>query len=86
MGKGVVRLIPVLERGRQLFGEANADMLADEFKADAVFSPQLNLFIEASSLFAPSGTAGRSSCASPMLSPLCTSAAATRSDCWTLCC
>ena len=49
MEKGVVRLIPVLERGGQIFGEASTDVLADDFKADAVFSPQLNLFIEAPS-------------------------------------
>ncbi len=44
--KGVVKLIPTLERGRQLFGESGADALADEFEYNAASSPQLSLFPE----------------------------------------
>ena len=44
--KGVVRLTPVRERSKQLFGEDGADMLADEIEADAAYSPQLSLFPE----------------------------------------
>ena len=44
--KGVVKLIPILERGRQLFGESGADALADEFEYNAASSPQLSLFPE----------------------------------------
>ena len=46
INKGVVRLIPVKERGRQLFGEAGADALADEFESSTASSPQLSLFPE----------------------------------------
>jgi adenine-specific DNA methylase len=44
--KGVVRLIPVRERGRQLFGETGADSLADDIEAAATSSSQLSLFPE----------------------------------------
>ncbi|MDE0143355.1 MAG: hypothetical protein OXI80_09140 [Caldilineaceae bacterium] len=44
--KGVVRLLPVTERGTQLFGEAGADALADAFESNAAASPQLRLFPE----------------------------------------
>ena len=44
--KGVVRLIPVRERGRQLLGEAGADSLADDIEAAANTSAQLSLFPE----------------------------------------
>ena len=44
--KGVVRLLPVTERGTQLFGEAGADALADAFESNAAASPQLSLFPE----------------------------------------
>ncbi len=44
--KGVVRLLPVTERGTQLFDEAGADALADAFESNAAASPQLNLFPE----------------------------------------
>ena len=46
INKGVVRLIPVIERGRQLFGESGADALADEIEVGAMSSPQLSLFPE----------------------------------------
>ena len=44
--KGVVRLIPVRERGKQLFGETGADSLADDIEAAATSSAQLSLFPE----------------------------------------
>ena len=46
--KGVVRLMPVTERGRQLFGEAGATAAADEIEANAPLSVQLSLFPEES--------------------------------------
>ena len=45
--KGVVRLMAVGERGKQLFGESGADMRADEIESRATSSPQLSLFPEA---------------------------------------
>ena len=45
--KGVVRLMPVTERGKQLFGESGVGTLADEIESDAESSPQLSLFPEA---------------------------------------
>ena len=44
--QGVVRLLPVTERGTQLFGEAGADALADAFESNSAISPQLSLFPE----------------------------------------
>ena len=44
--KGVVRLLPVTERGKQLFGEAGADAIADALESNAASSPQLSLFPE----------------------------------------
>ena len=44
--KGVVRLLPVAERGKQLFGESGAGALADEIESNAESSPQLSLFPE----------------------------------------
>jgi len=44
--KGIVRLRPVRERGRQLFGEDGADSLADQIESDANASRQLSLFPE----------------------------------------
>ncbi len=38
--KGVVRLIPVLDRAEQLFGEAGASLTADHIEAEAKRSPQ----------------------------------------------
>ena len=45
--KGVVRLIPVRDRGKQLFGEADADVLADGLETAAAYNPQLSLFPDA---------------------------------------
>ena len=45
--KGVVRLIPVRDRGKQLFGDAGASVLADELETAAAYDPQLSLFPEA---------------------------------------
>ena len=42
--KGVVRLLPIADRGKQLFGESGADSLADEIESNAAVSPQLSLF------------------------------------------
>ena len=44
--KGVVRLLPVTERGKQLFGEQGAGAVADEMEATANVNPQLSLFPE----------------------------------------
>ena len=44
--KGVVRLLPVSERGRQLFGESGVAAAADEMDAASNTSPQLSLFPE----------------------------------------
>ena len=44
--KGVVRLLPVSERGKQLFGESGVTIVADEMEAAANISPQLSLFPE----------------------------------------
>ncbi len=45
--KGVVRLIPVRDRGKQLFGDAGAGVLADGLETAAAYDPQLSLFPEA---------------------------------------
>lgn len=42
--KGVVRLIPVSDRGEQLFGEMGAAAVADEIESASNVSPQLSLF------------------------------------------
>ena len=44
--KGVVRLRPVTERSRDLFGESGADTLADEIETNATASAQMTLFPE----------------------------------------
>ena len=44
--KGVVRLLPVTERGKQLFGESGAGAIADEMESAANVNPQLSLFPE----------------------------------------
>ena len=44
--KGVVRLLPVTERGTQLFGESGAGAVADEMEAASNVNPQLSLFPE----------------------------------------
>ena len=44
--KGVVRLLPVSERGKQLFGESGVAAAADEMDAALSASPQLSLFPE----------------------------------------
>ena len=45
--KGVVRLLPVAERRRQIFGESGVGARADEIESSAAASPQLSLFPEA---------------------------------------
>lgn len=44
--KGVVRLLPVTERGKQLFGESGAAAVADEMEASSNVNLQLSLFSE----------------------------------------
>ena len=44
--KGVVRLRPVTERAKELFGESGADAIADEIETSATASAQLSLFPE----------------------------------------
>ena len=44
--KGVVKLRPVTERAKELFGEAGADNMADEMEASSAASGQLHLFPE----------------------------------------
>lgn len=44
--KGVVQLLPVRGRGRQLFGEAGAGALADEIESDGAAARQLSLLPE----------------------------------------
>ena len=44
--KGVVKLRPVTERAKELFGEAGADSMADEIEASSAASAQLRLFPE----------------------------------------
>ena len=46
MEKGVVRLLPVSERGKQLFGESGVGAAADEMDTASNASPQLSLFPE----------------------------------------
>ncbi len=45
--KGVVRLLSVSERAKQLFGEAGAQAVADQLEQAEAQSPQLSLFPEA---------------------------------------
>ena len=44
--KGVVKLRPVTERARELFGDAGADSMADEIEASSATSGQMRLFPE----------------------------------------
>ena len=45
--KGVVKLRPVTDRAKELFGNSGADALADEIEASAATSAQMSLFPEA---------------------------------------
>ena len=45
--KGVVRLRPVTDRAKELFGNSGADALADEIETNANASAQMSLFPEA---------------------------------------
>jgi len=42
--KGVVRLLPVSERAKQLFGEEGAGIVADQLERESKTAPQLTLF------------------------------------------
>ena len=53
--KGVVRLRPVTQRSKELFGESGADTLADEIESNSAASSQLSLFPDA-----PPAVRGRS--------------------------
>jgi len=44
--KGIVRLLPVSERAKQLFGEEGADQIADELESRPAGAVQLKLFEE----------------------------------------
>ena len=44
--KGVVKLRPVTDRARELFGESGTDALADEIETNATASAQMSLFPE----------------------------------------
>ena len=44
--KGVVRLLPVGERAKQLFGEEGAESVADQIERNPKVAPQLSLFPE----------------------------------------
>ena len=44
--KGVVKLRPVTDRAKELFGESGADALADEIESNASASAQMSLFPE----------------------------------------
>ena len=61
INKGVVRLLPVTERGEQLFGTVGASALADEIEAGAATSPQLSLFPETTPPVRGRARRGRSS-------------------------
>ena len=45
--KGVVKLKPVIDRAKELFGVSGADAMADEIETNAAASPQLSLFPDA---------------------------------------
>ena len=45
--KGVVKLRPVAERAKDLFGESGAEAMADEIEANSTASAQMSLFPEA---------------------------------------
>ena len=45
--KGVVKLIPVTERAKDLFGPSGANAMADAIETNAASSPQLSLFPDA---------------------------------------
>ena len=66
--KGVVRLVPVRERAKSLFGESGADTLADRIESDASASLQLSLFPEA-----PPNIRGRARRRSTGSTPPCSS-------------
>jgi putative DNA methylase len=44
--KGIVRLLPITERAKQLFGEEGCDVVAEELERGSKIAPQLSLFPE----------------------------------------
>ena len=57
--QGAVRLLPVTQRARQMFGAAGAAALADAIETNATTSPQLGLFPETETPTKPRGRKGR---------------------------
>ena len=64
--KGVVRLRPVGDRARELFGEAGADSMADEIETNAASSGQLSLFPDEAPTVRGRAKRGRRAAASPV--------------------
>ena len=57
--KGVVRLLPVSERAKELFGEEGAGMAAHRIAQDARVDPQRALFADLETMQGPVGPRGR---------------------------
>lgn len=57
--KGIVRLLPVSERAKQLFGEDGTQIAADELERSGSVSPQLRLFPEPEQPVKVRGRGGR---------------------------
>ena len=64
--KGVVRLRPVSDRARELFGEAGADSMADEIESSAASSGQLSLFPDDAPAIRGRARRGRRSAIAPV--------------------
>ena len=64
--KGVVRLRPVADRARELFGEAGADSMADEIESNAASSGQLSLFPDEAPAIRGRARRGRRAAAAPV--------------------
>ena len=78
--KGVVRLLPVTERGEQLFGTDGASALADQIEASNTKSLQLSLFPEPTAPNQRQKRRGRNSAKSNLSSELTTQRDATTLD------
>jgi len=64
--KGVVRLRPVADRARELFGAAGADSMADEIEASTASSGQLSLFPDEAPTVRGRARRGRRAVATPV--------------------
>jgi hypothetical protein len=73
--KGVVRLLPVTERARQLFGEDGAQAVAQRIETDAAVAanPQMTLFPEEAPTIRPRKTRKTRKGTAPSPSPLASS-------------